>query len=536
MGNKKTEDFPIEEESVRKFIKINKETFNVGDSRDTEKKEGYIFVNLSMVRMQVGWLVPKMLYAKGLSEKLHADVIVLTWKKNQLLTDFFESFGFQHMSIDDICSGDKGGFIYAGIKTSGFVLFNSEGEKLKKMNSLGINEGLAIYEDILRTSSLSTLRSCRNKTCIKKMMHLLWVFHAFNKILKKYKPLRLINDDMAYHENALVHLFINKGAKVNSVNSFNEVSVTIGDDGKVMRHGTIKGILYRKNFDSLTDKEVEKAEELLQERFSGNNGRDIDRVAFAGKKVYDREDICREYGIDPAKKTVVIMAHTFTDAVFNYGLYPYRDYYDWLENTLKIAGENDKVNWILKPHPARKAYHESDDSIEDMFDRLKKDNLFLLNDDVSAETVKNIADVLVTIGGNAGAEFACFGVPPIILGKPYYSGYGYTKEPSTLAEYKDLLMNIQSVEPLTQEQIITAKKVFYMAAFRFSLKKQAFSDDFSKLLNERYLKMCNTLKAQYFESNKGTEEYNTEIMDFITKYYTTNDIRKTEYYIRAINE
>ena len=90
-------------------------------------------------------------------------------------------------------------------------------------------------------------------------------------------------------------------------------------------------------------------------------------IDFTGKKVFTREELQKKLGLDDKKKNVVIMAHTFTDAVFNYGNYYYRDYYDWTEKTLKIASKVKDVNWILKPHPTRAAYNESKDSIENMF-------------------------------------------------------------------------------------------------------------------------------------------------------------------------
>ena len=68
----------------------------------------------------------------------------------------------------------------------------------------------------------------------------------------------------------------------------------------------------------------------------------------------------------------------------------------------------------------------------------------------------------MTIGGNAGAEFACEEIPAVIVGKPYYSGFGYTVEPKSREEYEECLKKIHEVERLDNEQIRTAKKVFYI--------------------------------------------------------------------------
>lgn len=276
---------------------------------------------------------------------------------------------------------------------------------------------------------------------------------------------------------------------------------------------------------------VEAAEKYLGDRFQGKNGRNIDKGAFKGKKVWSREDGIRELGLDPEKKNIVIMAHTFTDAVFNYGDIYFRDYYDWTEQTLHIAGSVRDVNWILKPHPTRSAYHETKDSIERMYEKYKEDNIFLLSDNVSAESVKNIADAIITIGGNAGAEFACFGIPAVIVGNPYYKGFGYTIEPKSLKQYESCLKKMSKVKPLNAEQMIKAKKVFYLQNIRKKEESNdSFKDEFAELLNEKYSRMLDDMAIEYFEKDDGTVKYNDEITLAACEFLSTNDYRKTDFY------
>lgn len=112
------------------------------------------------------------------------------------------------------------------------------------------------------------------------------------------------------------------------------------------------------------DEVLSETNQLIKDCFSGKSGRDIDQGDFKDKTIIDRKEAEKRLGLLDGKKNIVIMAHTFTDAIYNYGTICYRDYYDWIESTLKIAEEVEQVNWILKPHPTRKAYHESKDSIE----------------------------------------------------------------------------------------------------------------------------------------------------------------------------
>jgi len=528
------ESFPISEEKVRDFIEINKAKWN-SDAKSSDKKSSkYIYINFSMVRMQVGWFVPKLLFAKGLQEKTGATPIAITWSRNSLITELIESFGIQHISLDEICNGHPMSFVKAAFKTIGFTLFDGSPEGLKNMKAVGIDLGMNLYEDILRNSSLSTIRSCRNKTCIKKIFHLLWATYAMQSMINS-KPIEAaVIDDMAYHEGIFIRLFMKNKANVYASSNISEHKVELDSKGNVIRHSGHASIRCRKTFDEFQGEYLSKADELLEARFSGKNGREIDRAAFAGKKVLSRNDIIETYGLDTNKKTAVIMAHTFTDAVFNFGRYYFRDYYDWVEQTLKLAREIKDVNWILKPHPSRDVYNESIDSIEALFEKYKADNMCILADDVSAESIKNIADVVVTIAGNAGAEFACLGIPAVIVGDAFYKGYGFTSEPKTYDEYKATLESLGKIEPLSDEKINAAKKLFYIRNID-NASDEKYDDEFSNMINGIYSEMEGAIAKQYFKSNDGTKEYNDKMIESISKYIDTKDITQVAYYQRGKN-
>lgn len=533
----RVESFPISEEKVREFIKINREKWSIDSKKGATSKspQKYVYINLSMVRMQVGWFIPKLLFAKGIEEKTGAKPIAITWSDNPLLTELIESFGIEHMSLDSICSKYPGSFLSAGFKTLFFTLFDGSPEGLQSMNAAGIDLGRNLYEDILRNSSLSTIRSCKNKTCIKKIFHLLWATYALKAMMKE-KPIEAaVIDDMAYHEGMFIRLFMACGARVYACSNVSEHLVELDNNGEVIRHSGYSAKRCRKAYDELEEDCIAKADEILEARFSGKNGREIDRAAFAGKKVLSRDDMIEAYGLDSSKKTAVIMAHTFTDAVFNFGRYYFRDYYDWVEQTLKLARDIKDVNWILKPHPSRDVYNESVDSIEALFDKYKADNMCMLADDVSAESIKNIADVVVTIAGNAGAEFACLGIPAVIVGDAFYKGYGFTMEPASFDEYKKVLESLGNIDRLGDKEINAAKKLFYVR--NSSINNPAkFTDDFSLLINGTYKEMENTIAKQYFKSNEGTDAFNDRMIEVLTGYAKDNSFISVEYYQRGKNE
>jgi hypothetical protein len=92
--------------------------------------------------------------------------------------------------------------------------------------------------------------------------------------------------------------------------------------------------------------------------------------------------------------------------------------------------------------------------------------------DFSTASVLNCAKAIVTIQGTVGLEFSCMGIPIIITGKAFYSGFGFTHEPETKEEYFTMLRNVKNIEPLGDDKMDIAKCVY--AAF-FEIQKQDFA-------------------------------------------------------------
>lgn len=521
----KQEDFPIDQKVLDRWVEYN----NKSVKKIEAKNDRYIYINLSMVRLQTAYILPKILFALGMAEKQHANVIAITWRPNDRFKKLLDSYGIIHLNLESLIRKDVVAFVKALYLTTCVLSKREKGEGLKNLVYKGIPVGKSIYEDILRTSELSTIKTSLNSVCMKKILHLLWMFNSLDHYLSKYKPLFCITDDLAYHEGMQSALFYVHGSKLSNVSWSGLGRVLFDEKLSTIRWPKLSNIYCHDHIDEIHQDEAEKAIVYLEDRFQGKNGRNIDRVAFVGKKVWGRNEGINELGLDPNKKNVVIMAHTFTDAIYNYGDTIFRDYYDWTEQTLCIAGEIDSVNWILKPHPTRKAYHETKDSIEAMYDKYKKNNIYLLSDEVSSESIKNLADAIITIGGNAGAEYACYGIPVVIVGTPYYKGFGYTIEPRNLQEYRKCLHEISKIKKLNAEQTTTARKVFYLKNCS-GKKKREFGDELTQVVTSGYQKMLNAMALKFFDKNEGTQPFNDELTENVLDLLKKSDYRSVDYY------
>ena len=93
-------------------------------------------------------------------------------------------------------------------------------------------------------------------------------------------------------------------------------------------------------------------EKYIHSRISGKTTDISGRYAFHGKgKQLSRLGINQK-----DKKIIAIYSACFFDFPHSYGMKRFIDMFDWLKLTIKKASENQKVIWLLKPHPMEKWY------------------------------------------------------------------------------------------------------------------------------------------------------------------------------------
>jgi hypothetical protein len=188
-----------------------------------------------------------------------------------------------------------------------------------------------------------------------------------------------------------------------------------------------------------------------------------------------REEIVARLGLDPARKTAVVFSHILWDANMFYGRDLFADQEEWFVETVRAACGNDRVNWIVKLHPAnvwklrRDGYEgELDEyvAIREQIGELPGHVHVLPPDtDISTWSLFPVTDYGVTIRGSTGFELPCFGKPALTAGTGFYSGRGFTVDSSSREEYLERLRGIHEVPPPSAEQVTLARKHAY-ALFR----------------------------------------------------------------------
>ena len=95
---KRYEDFPGEEKELRRLAEACRKYKYTPDP--AQKRA--VYVNLSMVRLQLAWIMPKFLYALGRAKKTGEPVFVIVWRENALLRELVESFGFSLLVLEEL--------------------------------------------------------------------------------------------------------------------------------------------------------------------------------------------------------------------------------------------------------------------------------------------------------------------------------------------------------------------------------------------------------------------------------------------------
>ena len=194
------------------------------------------------------------------------------------------------------------------------------------------------------------------------------------------------------------------------------------------------------------------------------------------------ERLREELGLDPGRKVAVLFSHVLWDAAMFYGRDVFSDQGRWFEETLRLAAGDDRVQWLVKLHPALfwKLEQEGVRAEPAEFAMIREAvgelpphvRLIRPDDDVDNVDLFQIVDAGVTIRGTVGLELPRLGVPVLTAGTSDYAGRGFTVDAADASEYERNVRGIAALEPLDDEQVrlanLYAYGVFRVRPWRFS--------------------------------------------------------------------
>jgi hypothetical protein len=206
------------------------------------------------------------------------------------------------------------------------------------------------------------------------------------------------------------------------------------------------------------------------------------------KVMKSKEEIQRELGLDPHKKTVVLFSHILWDANLFYGEDLFDDFGEWFLETVRVAYANPNVNWVIKLHPGNiwkrisEGWNDTGDEVGLIQSRLgplpSHVRLMPAETDLNTFSLFGVTDYAITVRGTIGIELSCFGVPAFTAGTGRYSGLGFTIDSATREEYLQRLKHVQDWPPLSPHQRELARRyayaLFILRPWRFESMKSVF--------------------------------------------------------------
>lgn len=237
----------------------------------------------------------------------------------------------------------------------------------------------------------------------------------------------------------------------------------------------------------------ERERELLNRELaeSYNNGEWYGEVGTQfGKRVCSKEEIAARLGLDSGKKTAVVFAHIFWDATFFWGEDLFRDYEDWFVETVRAACDNDRLNWLIKVHPAnlvkdiRDGISGEPSEVLALRDRIgplpAHVHVIPAETDITTLSLFEVTDYCLTVRGTVGMEAALLGKNVITAGTGRYDRHGFTTDFDSREDYLARLATLEELGPPTSLMQERAERYSYGVFMCRPVRLKCLNFEFSK--------------------------------------------------------
>lgn len=342
-----------------------------------------------------------------------------------------------------------------------------------------IQIGDLIYDTILINHNIPTIKKFKI-SYLKVTFKSIFEYYSYEKIIKSISPMVLLISHINYGSFGIL-------ARLSS--SYDVVVKRFGN-GRFISY-PMKTKLYESMPIPITEIDkmlkdkvyINESEDFIKNRVEGKEVQLDVANSFTNKKILDNSGLSNLLGLSKDYRTkILIAAHVFTDAPHCTEPGLFNDFYEWFVESIKIAKNNPEILYIIKEHPSAHVYNEVGWAREIVYsNELNSDNLRFISSSINTISLLSYVDYTLTYSGTIGIEFACFGIPCILAGKPFYSGYSFTIESK---DYNDYVLNVTPVEniKLDSNSIRIAKVLF---KYKYDRENHQNSNEFS-LVNETF--------------------------------------------------
>lgn len=213
-------------------------------------------------------------------------------------------------------------------------------------------------------------------------------------------------------------------------------------------------------------------EQLLDAYMDSRRTGAMDYLTYHPTPQESRDELMRDLRLDPEARIIGLFTNIAWDAAILFRDIAFRSMSEWVLETIRYFAGREDTQLVIRCHPAEvKREIETVEKVADIvrrhFDPLPSNvRLVPAESDLSTYTLSEVVDAGVVYTTKVGLEFACRGVPVIVVGEPFYRGKGFTSDPKTPEEYFGLLEASRRGERMSPEAIAKAKKYAYYYFYR----------------------------------------------------------------------
>ena len=302
-----------------------------------------------------------------------------------------------------------------------------------------INIGDLIYDGFLRKYNFATIDV---KLDIFKgyLLDIIDLFYFWYQYFEKNDIKAVILSHTVYEFGLILRIAINKKIKVFSAGSY----LIFSHDRK---NQTIYDMqYYHTEFKKLSEElqriAINEAKQHMKKKFSGKQTIENKVSNLPPDSSFKKNNFSSRILSNNNKKKILIAAHHFSDAPNVYGKFIFNDFYDWVD-FLGKKSENTNFEWYIKFHPME--FYENEKTSKYFLDKYK--NLKLINKDIShSQLIAEGIDLVLTVYGTIGLEYAYFGIPVInATNNNPHRAYNFNYHAKNIEDYNNAINNFENL-------------------------------------------------------------------------------------------
>ncbi len=434
-------------------------------------------------------------------------------KKNLLISYhlIYESFGAKFHIFPNNKKLDK-------IRKTTQDIFNNLKCKddIKKINYEDLYLGDLIYDGYLRKNNIPTI-NIKSEKFKEYLNEFLDLSHYWFDFFTKNEVSGVISSHTVYEFGIIVRI----------AKKFN-VKVYTAANYFILCHNNNPTILeqkfYPEEFKKIDEKKqkiaLDNAKYWLEKKFSGQKTIE-NKISGLPKDSPFKNKVFKNRVLEiNNKKKLLIAAHHFSDAPHAFGSQIFSDYFEWIEFLGKKSEDSD-FDWYIKFHPME--FSENQKTAEYFLAKYPK--IKLIQKDVShAQLISEGINLVLTVYGTIGLEYAYFGIPVINAGlnNPHCS-YSFNYNAINVADYESAIDNFNELKlDYNKDQMY---EYFYMRYLHnFYLFKDEINNDFDDVNYQ-----SPDVYAKWLRQIKNDLEIEDKLQSQIKKFVDSKEFRCAKY-------